>query len=228
MADDNGQFSDDISALWGDQAESALVPPRPETPDEAFEGAEPAPTNGSQPAVVADPTDDSVARLAQALATHQTDVVSKAELQRTRSEMEGAFTHQLAVALYDLLGASNDRFGRTEQRLDDIGRRLEESVAGHVRNLTALIEAQQRVAVADQSAVQAQLEALRDVLSRPLASLDRIDDASAEGSVKLEGLSARVSSVQDDVAALRESVAELRRDLTGIRRRRRRRFGQWE
>src|SRR5687768_2457226 len=120
MADDinNAPFSDDISALWGDQEESALVRSRPETPEKAVDEAEPAPTNGSQPALVGEPTDEGVARLAQALATHQTDVVSKAELQRTRAEIEGAFTHQLAVALYDLLGASNDRIGRTEQRLD--------------------------------------------------------------------------------------------------------------
>ena len=71
MADDHGQFSDDISALWGAHDESALVPPRRGTSDQAFQEVEPTSTNGSQSGLAGDATDEGAARLAQALAANR-------------------------------------------------------------------------------------------------------------------------------------------------------------
>lgn len=173
---DNG-YSDDISALWGAQQESALEPAR--LPARDVHGPEAGPPgsgtgngNGHGREVGDQGPSEGVARLAEALAAHQADVATKAELARVRSELEGAFTHQLAVALYDLLAASNERFtsaeGQLDRRLDDIAARLARSVEIHTERLLAAVDAQQRTAAEAQQAVRADVAAVEDHLRRRL------------------------------------------------------------
>src|SRR3954470_18095463 len=106
---DHGLHPEDFSALWGAQDEHVLHPARPEPPrSEAVEPPQPA--DRAHLSVVDQQVRETVARLAQAIATNQNDVVRKADLAAIRSDMEGAFSQQLAVALYELLASSNDRF----------------------------------------------------------------------------------------------------------------------
>jgi len=203
MAEDP-EFSDDISALWTDQEET-FAPPLPEAGERAVDEE------------VADDAADGAARLAQSLAVQQTDVVSRAELERVRSEMEGAFTHELAAALYELLRASNDRFASIERRLDDIASRLHESVAGHVAKLAA--ELGRLADAVEGQRSEAVLRADDDIVARRQLT-ERVGRAAAGVSAKLEDISARVTSLQRHVAALHDTVAQLRRALPAGRIRR--------
>lgn len=175
---DNG-YSDDISALWGAPEEGPLEPARlPARELHRPEADPPAPGNGTGNGHRLEAVDQGpaggVARLAEALAAHQADVATKAELARVRSELEGAFTHQLAVALYDLLAASNERFtsaeGHLDQRLDDIAGRLARSVEAQTDRLLEAVDAQQGTATQALEAVRADVAGVQDHLSRRLDS----------------------------------------------------------
>lgn len=176
---DHASFSDDISALWGVPEEGALEPRRSaatesenDPPDPAPTNADPAPTNGSGTGVAADDPRDPVARLADAIAGHHVDVVRRSELEAVRSELEEAFTHQLAVALYELLAASNERFAAVEdhldQRLQDVAQRLSTSVGEHAGVLAASIEAHQRTTTELAEAARVELATIRDRFSGPV------------------------------------------------------------
>ena len=129
---DMAPFSDDISALWGHQEASALVPPRPETSPEtsvqALQEVEPTPINGSDPRVAGDATDEGVARLARALAAHQTDVVSRTELERS---------HRLDRPV-DQLERIDGAAAQGSAKLDDLSDRLS-SVQDDVAALRASV-----------------------------------------------------------------------------------------
>lgn len=161
-------FSDDISGLWGTEEGGPLEPARNGAPSRD-PVADAAPTNGTPAPVVEAHAPEAVAALSRALAAHQVDVVSKAELRAVRAELEGAFTHQLAVALYELLAASNDRFasaeGHIDQRLDAIADRLAEAVESRADRLAATIEALQGVSADEVAAVRSELVAMREQLT---------------------------------------------------------------
>lgn len=219
---ENGHFSDDISGLWGPQSENALVPPRPAAPvsdpqePNGHRGNGAAPHNGASGGSAA----DEVARLASALAVHRTDAVSHAELATVRSEMEGAFTHQLAVALYDLLNASSDRFAGVEahldERLDGIGRRLDRALEGQAERLATLIESH-----GEESARHADARAQEHAAAQQRLS-ERTEVVAAEGSARLDEMSARITSVEAQMTALTEAVEALRSAALDGRRRSRR------
>lgn len=151
---DHASFPDDISKLWGDPAVGALEPVRWNGTSQNGHAATPPPSDGGP--AEAPPADDlprdGIARLADALASRQVDVVRHAELLGMRSQLEDAFTQQLAVALYELLSTSNERFAAVEahidQRVQDVTAQLRESVTAEGDRLAAAIEAQ-RVADAD-------------------------------------------------------------------------------
>lgn len=176
---DTGTYSDDISALWGAPSDSALDPPRPNGSVVA-NGHSPAPgeqvpTNGRHTVAQVDNPRDDVTRLADALAGHQVDVVRRSELLDARGEMEDAFTHQLAVALYELLSASNDRFAAVEdhlaRRLDEVAARLSQSVTAQGDRLAATAEAQQRATTDLARSVRDELVEISDRFSVPVEAL---------------------------------------------------------
>ena len=172
---DMGSFSDDISALWGAPGESALEPPRPNGTVTNGRDARPAPTNGSRAAVAAADPRDHVARLADALAGHQVDVVRRTELGAMRAEMEDAFTQKLAVVLYELLTASNDRFSDVEhhvdQRLEDVSAELSQSIRAQSDRLVAAVDAQQRLTADLARSARDEMIEISDRFSAPMQTL---------------------------------------------------------
>ena len=172
---DLGSFSDDISALWGAPGESALEPPRPNGTVTNGRDAKPAPTNGSRDEVAATDPRDHVARLADALAGHQVDVVRRTELGAMRAEMEDAFTQKLAVVLYELLTASNDRFSDVEhhvdQRLEEVSAELRQSIRAQSDRLVVAIDAQQRLTADIARSARDELIEISDRFSGPLQTL---------------------------------------------------------
>ena len=146
---DSEPFSDDISALWGDTDQDVLEPPRPNGFLTSGHEPDPAPTNGSQVELTVAEPRDPVAPLAHALAGHPAEVVRRPELGAMRTEMEDAFTQKLAVAIYELLSASNERFSSVEdhmdRRLEDVVGELNQCIRSQSDRLAAAIENQQRM-----------------------------------------------------------------------------------
>ena len=174
MADDE-TFAEDISGLWGVPRESALEPPRPNGTVTNGRDPKPAPANGSHAEVAVGDPRDNVARLADALAGHQVDVVRHAELGAMREEMEDAFTQKLAVALYELLAASNERFSSVEdhmdRRLHDVATQLNQSIVAQTDRLAAAIDTQQRLAADIARSARDELSEISDRFSAPLEAL---------------------------------------------------------
>lgn len=172
---DNESFPDDISGLWGAPEEDALGPPRPNGTITTGRDPTPAPTNGAHAEVAKDDPRDTVARLADALAGHQVDVVRHSQLSAVRAEMEDAFTQKLAVALYELLSASNDRFASVEdhmaQRLQDMAGRVEETVKAQGDRLALALDLQQRATAELARSVSDELREVSDRFSGPIDAL---------------------------------------------------------
>ena len=172
---ENESFSEDISGLWGAPAADALEPPRPTSTITNGRASPPAPTNGNHAEVPAGDPRDNVARLADALAGHQVDVVRHSELSAVRAEMEDAFTQKLAVALYELLSASNDRFSSVEQHMDrrlhDVVHQVGESIKAHGDRLAMAIDVQQRATADLARSVRDELVEISDRFTGPLDDL---------------------------------------------------------
>jgi hypothetical protein len=175
---DYGSSRDDISGLWGPHHEGLLTPAMPEPRADEQGPVLPAPTNGNgsanghvagaRLAMVEQETHDDVARLAQAIADSHADVVRPADLQATRAEMEGAFSQQLAVALYQLIAATNDRFATAEEH---ISQRVNDSVEVHTSWLAASLEANHRAASEMSEAIRSQIDSLRQSFVGPIGGL---------------------------------------------------------
>jgi chromosome segregation ATPase len=158
--------TDDISGLWGAEDEDVLEPPRPNgTVTNGFHPA-PAPINGSHN-VAGDPS-VSVARLAEALAGHQVEVVRRSELSAMRTEMDDRFTQQLAVAIFELLSATNDRFASFEEHID---RHLHDVATELSRSITAQVDTQHRMAAELAGSARDELTEVGDRLGVPLETL---------------------------------------------------------
>ena len=165
--------TDDISGLWGAEDEDAPeLPRRNGSVTNGFDPA-PAPLNGSH-AVTEDPS-VSVARLAEALAGHQVDVVRRSELGAMRAEMEDRFTQQLAVALFELLSASNERFTSVEahidRRLHDVAAELRQSITVQIDRLASADDTQHRMAADLAGSARDELNEIGDRLRAPLETL---------------------------------------------------------
>jgi hypothetical protein len=260
---DNASFSDDISTLWGPAGEGGLTPapptPLPRESERPVEPPEPAVTNGhghahsngngGRLAVVGQDVQDDVRRLAEALASNHAEVVHRSDLDAVRSQLEGAFTHQIAVALYELMAASNARFATAE---DHINQRVTEAVEVHTNRLTASLDKHHRDATELSEFIWAELDAMRQRLNGPIDGLvafqrelrhevgrlgDLVAEATGSGRPPEEGSAApgsaspaEVSELASAVTALRDDVAALRREVAELhagRRRRARSTGRW-
>lgn len=243
---DNESFPDDISGLWGAPAEGALEPPR--ASGTVTNGRTPtsAPTNGAHAEVVRDDSRENVARLADALAGHQVDVVRHSELSAVRAEMEDAFTQKLAVALYELLSASNDRFASVEdhmgQRLQDVADRVGESVKSQGDRLAMAIDVQQRATADLARSVRDELREVSDRFCAPIDALatferdvrhevgrvgDLVEAHNADAARRSEehaeragragaDLSQRLDGSETRVAAATESLARISARMASV------------
>jgi hypothetical protein len=250
---------DDISALWGPLDEGALTPPPPPATaappangshNGAGNGSHGGARNGAHPAIAGagatghrSERDDDIARLAAAIATNRVEAVGRAEVAAVRAELEGAFTHQLAVALYELMTATNDRFAAAEGRLDQ---RLSEAREAGTNHMAAALESQRQASAELAHTVRSELHALRDQLTQPLEGLatfqrdlrhdlgcmnDAMAVLRAEAAAKATADSARIDRNEDRVAeavragsgasailaALRKDVQQLRQEVAELR-----------
>jgi hypothetical protein len=244
MADDTS-YTDDISALWGPDSEAGLTPAltngsgsQPSAPALSSENGH---RNGIDPYEPVDEQDrrNEVARLAEAIATTHVDVVRRNDLDALRSELEGTFTHQLAVALYELMSASNARFTRAENL---INQRVDEAVERHTTRLAASLDAHHDAATEMSRLIWGEIDSLRQRFIGPVEGLaafqrelrhevgrlsdsvaahglesTRQPDAEADGLQRIApaaydmgDLSEGLSAMKKDLSALRSEVAELR------------------
>jgi hypothetical protein len=189
---DSESFSNDISGLWGVR-EDPLEPPRPN--GTVTNGHAPKPTNGSHVETPKDDPRDTVARLADALAGHQVDIVRHSELSAMRTEMEDGFSQRLAVALFELLSASKEQFSSVEDhvdaRLHEMERQVGESLKAEGDRLALAIEIQQRATADLARSVRDELMEISNRFSGPMDDL-----ASFQREMRHE-----VGRVGDEVAA---------------------------
>jgi hypothetical protein len=190
MADST--VSDDFSALWGSEGEALLEPVRRRAENGGGSGHETrsdvldrvngngAHSSAGEHGVQVVP-EETVARLAAAL-TGQRDVIPKTDLDLLRRELEGAFTHRLAVGMYELLTASNQRLAATEDRMNG---RIGASEENHANRLAAALEENRRAFEEMATAVQERLDALhddvasvREEVAEVRRSLEARDDAN--------------------------------------------------
>jgi hypothetical protein len=178
MADD-ASYTDDISALWGLDTEAGLSPAPPKVVNGvAGSGREPflvnehGNVNGLGPYAPTDQYDrhTEVARLTEALATPHADAVRRDDLDELRSGLEGTFTHQLTVALYELMSAFNARLSRAE---DDISHRVEEAVDRQAVRLAASLEAHHLAATEMTEVVWREIDPIRQRFAGPIDGLAR-------------------------------------------------------
>jgi hypothetical protein len=174
MADEE-PFTDDISGLWGDPEAGAPEPPRPTGTVTNGQDHEPVTTNGSHVDVATPDPGDNVARLADAIAGRRVDVVRHSELSAVRAELEDAFTQKLAVVLYELLSASNERFTSVEdhmdRRLQDVATELTQYIRAQGEQVAAAIDVQQRATADLARSVRDELREVSDRFSEPLDTL---------------------------------------------------------
>lgn len=247
---DYGSFPDDISALWGPTQEGMLTP----APPPPSNGADPHPADavvahgngsangngsngqgGGRTTVVEHEIREDVARLAQAIAANHVDVVRRSDLDAVRSD----FTHQFAVALYELMAASNARLASAE---DHIGQRVTEALDAHASRLLASLEEHRAAAAEIPAALGTELATLRQRLGGPLDGLvafqrdlrhevgqlhdvmrardaewaqrgqdeaERLDRVAIAAG-ELGDVPEVLSAIRADLAAVREELAELR------------------
>lgn len=172
---DGSSFSEDITGLWGAPDESALEPPRPNGAATNGRPPQPAPVTGAHAEIGSADTRDKVARLADALAGHPVDVVRHSELGALRTEMEDAFAQKLAVALYELLSASNERFSSVEDHVErcmrEVAAELRQSIKAQTDRLAVAIDTQQRMTADIARAARDELSEISDRFSAPLNAL---------------------------------------------------------
>ena len=179
---DNTSYSDDISALWGTKQESV---PRPSRPDDTIGNgwdSTPAPDSSIDVPAAADEPPDPVARLAEALAGHRVDFVRRDEFGIMRAEIEDAITQRLAVALYELLSATNDRFSSVEARLD---RRMQDMAAELIQSMTANTERLALTVDAQQGAIAELARTVRDGLTAMNHRVGELLDNPVAGQLEI-------------------------------------------
>lgn len=242
---DSVSFHDDISELWDSQGEGGTPPAGP-APGGARPHAEsrsrPAENGQARPAELGARISDDVARLAEALRANHVDAVSRSGLEAVRSELEGAFTHQLAVALYELLAATNARFAMAEDRM---GGQMSAAVGELSERVVRALEAEQQAVAELARTVQVELEAmvrglgpvdgltgfqrdvrheigrLGDLVTAQNAEAERRSAADADGVdrvvARYEAALTEVGDIRDVLGALRQEVSEMRAEVAGLR-----------
>lgn len=203
---DNERHADDIAQLWGPREETAVefeAAPMERDLNSTLasgKGSTNGTGNGDGMHLLGSEVPD-VARLAEAIASRPLSA-SRADLDALRSELESTFAQQLAVAIYELMTATNERLATVEEymsgRLDALGESVDEQVGG----VAGSIEAHHR-------ALRQELEAVR---SQHAAGVTTV-------AGDLTALSDRATVMQDEIAALHEVVAGLGETVTDLRRR---------
>jgi len=246
---ENSMDPEDFSALWGAQDDGGLAPARPEvsTPDPASD--HPGSGNADRPhmTIVDQEVRDGVARLAQAIAVNQVDVVRKGDLEALRTDLEGTFTHQLAVALYEVLAASNDRFASAEDRMTQ---RVTEAMEAHGARLVTSMEDCQLVSMESAEAMRSELTEMRGRLNGPLdalasfqrdlrhevgrlgdvlagegaalagkadAAAEKLDTARRELADRFERGDARAEDVAGQLGGVSEALGAMKEDVSALR-----------
>ncbi len=191
---DSESFSNDISGLWGVR-EDPLEPPRPNGTATNGHDPKPAPSNGSHAEAPKDDPRDTVARLADALAGHQVDIVRHSELSAMRTEMEDGFAQRLAVALFELLSASKDQFASVEDHIDarlhEVAHQVGESLKAEGDRLALAVDIQQRATADLARSVRDELVEISNRFRGPIDDL-----ASFQREIRHE-----VGRLGDEVAA---------------------------
>ena len=248
---ENAWNPEDFSALWAAQEDTALRPARPEPANDAVPDR-PDREEGSYPngggdrthlTVVDQEVRDGVARLAQAIAVNQVDVVRKGDLEALRVELEGTFTHQLAVALYEVLAASNDRFTVAEDRMTQ---RITDAIEAHGVRLVTTMEDRELMSMESDEAIRSEMAAMRIRLNGPMDALavfqrdvrhevGRLSDIVAgEGAAlarradadaaefesargRFEEAAGELGGVTETLGSVKDDVAALREEIAELR-----------
>jgi hypothetical protein len=239
MADDTS-YTDDISALWGPNDEAGLAPAPPATNGTVSHAEDSAVVNGngnsngncSHSAAVDRGRGEGVVRLTEAIASTHVDVGQRGDLDALRSELEGTFTHQLAVALYELMAASNARFAAAE---DSINQRVDKAVERHTTRLAASLDAHHEAATEMSRLIWGEVDSLRQRFIGPVEGLAAFqrelrhevgrlsDSVAAHGQEATPQLDAeadrgqRVAQAAFDLGDLSEALSVMRKDLGALR-----------
>jgi triphosphoribosyl-dephospho-CoA synthetase len=171
--------------------------------------------------------------------------VRRNDLHALRSELEGTFSHGLAIALYELMSASNARLARTE---DLINQRVQEAVERQTVRLAATLDAHHQAASEMTEVVWREIDSLRQRFVGPIdglaafqrelrhevgrlgdlvlshapetaqqtaAASQQRDDHRRMKSGNLGDIVEAMAAMKDDLGALRAEVAELRAAVEG-------------
>jgi hypothetical protein len=219
---DNVQYPIDVAELWGPDGETGLSPASPFALAQELRPVEATPTNGNgepPPAVDTQALAD-VARLADAIAANHADVVRRSDLDSMRKELEGAFTQQLAVALYELTASWNSRFSTAEahisERVTAAGEAQNKVLASSIEaNFYAVLEMAETVRAelgnfrSDLAGVEG-LSSFQRELRHDVARLGDLVAAPRPEASQAEVLAEALRSMQKDLAELRQDILELR------------------
>jgi hypothetical protein len=219
---DHAQYPIDVTELWGPDGEAALSPALPFLPADELRPVNGTSSNGNGEAAVGvnKQTLEDVARLADAIAANHSDVLRRADLDAMGKDLESAFTQQLAVALYELMGAWKSRFATAEEHISE---RVTASVETHTGRLASSMEASLYASLEMAEAVRSELAAFRKHLAgvegltsfqrdlrHEVARLGDLVAAPRPEPAQSHELGEAMKVLQKELAELREDISELR------------------
>jgi hypothetical protein len=219
---EHAQYPIDVVELWGPEGESGLTPAAPFTPAPDLYPVDTKHTNGNGESTpgVDNQALDEVARLAAALAANHSDVVRMSDLDAMRTDMERAFSQQLAVGLYELVSTWNSRFAAAE---DHISERVTRSVDAQAGILRSSIEANHHAVLEIAEMVRSELAAFRGQLTgvEGLTSFQRDirHDVARLGDLASmpPAVSAETGDLSETMRVMRAELAELRQEIFRLR-----------
>lgn len=209
----------DVAELWGPEGEAELspatsfVPPpelRPVDAEPVHDGDDLAPAAASKTLVEVD-------RLAEAIAGNLPELLRRTDLDAMRKELEGAFTQQLALVVYELMAAWDTRFASIEDRLNQ---RMGTAVEAQTSALAASIEASFYAVLEISETVRAELRAFGD----QLAGVESLPTFQREIRHEVARLGDLACGPRPEAAVMAEmttvmtsELAELREELCRLR-----------
>jgi len=219
---DHLHYPIDVTELWGPDGEAELGSDAHLLPADDFAPADSAqPSGNGQPAPAAERRSrGEVARVSDGRAADQSEPVRSSDLASVRTELEAAFSHQLAVAVYELMAAWKSGLATTEEHINE---RVTAAVDAHIGGLASSSEASFYAAVELAETVRSEVGAFRGQLAglEGLASLPRdlrhevarigdLLDAPKAEPAATDGLA-------ETLEVIRAEVSELRRELSRLR-----------